>query len=528
MGVITVAAMLVVCSFFFWRLRHRFYGLGICPALPKLRTLIILFFIIVSWGTRQLWGFEHATPSLVIAVVFLFYSLKKPITAPTSPTQPVKQSTFSDPIACRNILATTGLDSTEVLTRDSVDDSINRNILSGVQSRSEPNQRLREAFGVDNSFTTKDDSYCQRFRSSAERKLRLSPERWEEIADLAQTVVDSQTSQVSIVNLVELVQLLSLKISLLVLFEINPLDVDDHGVGIIAKEINRLWLESKASELANGPIFTDEGKLPRALNAVIPDLPQGPLLTYIIPAQTSFRRVMRYLLPKACFELVPRLEVTSRTNPLNYILPAYETLWRVVLRCFIEVSFRNGVKHAEWQQVLHEFLQSPRLATLKDTESSPSGLSAECIVNEALRLYPPTRRIYRKFQLPDKDPEIIAADIEQCHRKQDIWGENALEFKPSRWKEIKRETKEDRESMPYAAFMPFGAKRFLCPATTDFGPRMIALLVGALATKISSAEWDLAGGDPSDEPTIYCNGPLDSGRRAFWSYQLVRKEPSNN
>ena len=37
--------------------------------------------------------------------------------------------------------------------------------------------------------------------------------------------------------------------------------------------------------------------------------------------------------------------------------------------------------------------------------------------NEALRLYPPTKRIYRNLHLTGKrDPEILAANIKACHR----------------------------------------------------------------------------------------------------------------
>ena len=39
--------------------------------------------------------------------------------------------------------------------------------------------------------------------------------------------------------------------------------------------------------------------------------------------------------------LFPDWDKSSKENPLNLILPGYETLWRVVLRCFIEVTARS-------------------------------------------------------------------------------------------------------------------------------------------------------------------------------------------
>ena len=43
------------------------------------------------------------------------------------------------------------------------------------------------------------------------------------------------------------------------------------------------------------------------------------------------------------------------SNPMDYILPAYETLWRVVLFGFIEVNFRNGQFSTEAIQWMDEF-----------------------------------------------------------------------------------------------------------------------------------------------------------------------------
>ena len=471
-------------------------------------------------GAWRLWVFLGRGPALPVTAVLLAFSYSGWMGYLSAPHSPEK-STYSDPIICRNILATTGLDDRALLKRDNMASSPFRNVLPGVSSRSLPNKRLREAFGVDNSFTTLDEKYCQRFRNSAERKLSLTPETWEDVGRKALLLVEHRLVDAPAVSLVEIVQLLSLKVVLFVLFDIDPLNVDDEGSAVVAKEINRLWLGSKGHTEGSSLALVDEGKLARALRTVVPDMPQGFLFTYAVPMYRSLQGLTRRVLPTVWHGMLPPVEVTSRTNPLNLILPAYETLWRVVLRCFVEVAFRGEADSPHWRQIVTAFVTGPSLVALRN-KWRPTGVSAEHIVNEALRLYPPTRRIYRRFQLPEESSQDVAADLEECHRRQDIWGEDSLKFKPSRWKNIKTDA-EDREKMPYAAFMPFGVKRFLCPATKDFGPRMIAVLVGALVTKIQSPKWKLVAGDASDAP-IYSDEPLNSGRHAFWSYQLVRQE----
>ena len=88
---------------------------------------------------------------------------------------------------------------------------------------------------------------------------------------------------------------------------------------------------------------------------------------------------------------------------------------------------------------------------------------------EGLRLYPPTKRIYRGPEGPS-----LKADIEQCHRNRAIWGRDALRFKPCRF--LWGLTKDQEQ-----AYIPFSIKPHGCPAERGFGVRTIVLLVVVLA-----------------------------------------------
>ena len=48
--------------------------------------------------------------------------------------------------------------------------------------------------------------------------------------------------------------------------------------------------------------------------------------------------------------LIPKL------NPMDLLLPEYETLWRVVLRYVLEVQHRDDEKSTGWKSVLKEYI----------------------------------------------------------------------------------------------------------------------------------------------------------------------------
>ena len=363
------------------------------------------------------------------------------------------------------------------------DCSGNRNIISKVQSRAYPNQRLVRTFGIDNAFTTINENYRKDFRSHAKGKITLDDGRWKTIADLAKQLVGSTilrpSSDVANIRLDSLGQSVTLKISLHVLFDRDPLQLDNELIVEIARSINFLWTESKSTDY---PSDADREHLRNALGFIFSDMGSN-----------------------------------ARQNPLNLILPAYETLWRVALFCFIEVTFRQGVK-AEWKQVLSAFLADPTKARFEERGPRPSAVSAADIVNEALRLYPPTKRVYRKFHMAGKtDPEIVAADIEACHRISSIWGSESWLFKPSRWSKIGNEARN--------AYMPFGGSTFVCPAKQDFGPRMIGIIVAALAAHITPRDWklELCVGGPNGGEEFSGEEPLVSDRNKYEWIEISRR-----
>lgn len=356
------------------------------------------------------------------------------------PAPPKSKSIFSDPPHCAEIIATSSF--------NGVSNSVGK-----LDSRAFPNQRLVGAFGINNAFTTTDGKYAREFRAAAAEKIKMEDSDWKRIAGFAQQFVLESVANPSQyyldINLDSLVQCISLRLALHVLFGHNPLKLDKGAISKLAQTINDCWDYSKSYS----------------------------------PSNAYYMRRAKVDLENALTKLFPEFDSTSnsRDNPLNYILPAYETLWRIVLLCLIEISFRQNrqAKTVEWREVLRKFLADPTRAAFEESATTDTGkiVSVSHIVNEGLRLYPPTRRIHRMYRWgnPLGKQEILAANIEGMQRNPAFW-KHPLTYNPSRWLRIGEGPRE--------AFMPFGNKPFVCPAQKEFGPRMIGILVAALAVNI--------------------------------------------
>ena len=118
----------------------------------------------------------------------------------------------------------------DVLACKSPDEKGPPNLFTTLKSRAIPNQRLVDAFGIDNAFTTTDETYRKAFRAIAEAKLSsIKEEEWKRIADMALELVRNKTERVEHTNgaipLVPFVKSMTLSIYLYVLFRIEPLSL---------------------------------------------------------------------------------------------------------------------------------------------------------------------------------------------------------------------------------------------------------------------------------------------------------------
>ncbi|CCD52935.1 similar to cytochrome P450 [Botrytis cinerea T4] len=349
---------------------------------------------------------------------------------------------------------------------------------SSLHSRARPNQRLVRVFSISNAFTTTNQAFYQSFLKAATSLLKTSNDSAstlpKEVLPILNDEIAPSISEDGITPLSPLIQVFCFRLVLLKFFPSKHMRPMQIPIIHITQLINSLWISSKCS-------------------------------CFVHPSQIPMQKSLHHELDSLSLSTSSENE-----NPLNILLPAYETLWRIVLRCFLEISFcHSSDVAAEWKDVLSQFLKN---MTAEQFGKRIGKFSARDIVFEALRLYPPTKRIYRQ----DKDNgSVFAVDVEFIQRAEEIWGTDGNDFRPERWFEL-----ESKGNVAYKeAWMPFGKGKFLCPAS-KMAPMMVGMLVGCLIDAFGSDHWVLEGEGVKD--VISRGMPLDNGREAFECLSLRR------
>lgn len=185
------------------------------------------------------------------------------------------------------------------------------------RGRANANRRLIHAFGIDNAFTKERSKRHGDYMKQVGALLRPN---WSLVAGAAKELAQSYQH---LQSLVRLVQTFVLTMTINVLFQRDISALDEESVSCVAAEINRIWILSKTSREVIP--WTEQHELHKALLRLILD----------------------------CDPLDPQ------TNALNLILPGFETMWRVVLRRFIEVRYRSAQESEKWVTALMVYAGEP-------------------------------------------------------------------------------------------------------------------------------------------------------------------------
>ncbi|KAH9017657.1 hypothetical protein EDB84DRAFT_1521059 [Lactarius hengduanensis] len=162
-------------------------------------------------------------------------------------------------------------------------------------------------------------------------------------------------------------------------------------------------------------------------------------------------------------------------RPLDFVIPAYETMWRVVAVSVARAVHDRGACAA--------FSAFPRFMRFEDAQPS-----VEAFICEVLRLHPPSRRLARAapsglgFQFPLwAHATTHVANIEALHQDTEIWGSDAGVFDPMRFHQSRLSHGQKQ------AFMPFSYGRLRCVAFKE-APRFAAIVAAAVLEIVSSPE----------------------------------------
>ena len=186
-----------------------------------------------------------------------------------------------------------------------------------LELRAIPNQRLVTVFEIDNSFTTTDTEHHKEFLTRATHAIQgTDGGTWTRLFDVASRAMRLADTHVRVesrvqlpqIPLARLVRTVTFMTVLDVLFDVDPANTAVEDVVMVTETINELWMQSKCNSEDPMSVNDQQQRLRTALHKMIPD--------------------EAYL-------------GDARDNPLNIIMPAYETMWRVVLLTFVAAAFRT-------------------------------------------------------------------------------------------------------------------------------------------------------------------------------------------
>ncbi|KAF9557754.1 hypothetical protein CPC08DRAFT_592663, partial [Agrocybe pediades] len=325
-----------------------------------------------------------------------------------------------------------------------------------LQERADSNKRLIRALNISNTFVSSEVAVHEQFVRQARHLLNNAKRRgWQSFQSTTFDAVRWQLEQgpSSEVPFDRFIQNITLVVVLLEILQVEKsveaLSYDD--ITLIASHITTLWSLSKKAD----PISPD-----------------------LLPAlQTALRRIV--------------IDETLFPDPLNFVVPAWETLWRVVATT-VAYSFNR----ADYKESFQHFSAYPSERGFARASMMPGEtISVQAIVSEAMRLHPPSKHIGRvrcRSWCPEFFRKWLArpgwvftkksADIQQILRCHEIWGSDSDTFDPSRCQEFTGREEEQAAALG----LVFGHGPLKCVASS-WAPVAAAVISGAILEQFNES-----------------------------------------
>ncbi|KAI0085948.1 cytochrome P450 [Irpex rosettiformis] len=332
-----------------------------------------------------------------------------------------------------------------------------------------PNLPLVRAFGITNTFSTDDPDVHRAFSREARSVLSSAVPNdadWDAFAQVASETVNRYILELhrpSRSDFTTFSRVITFRIVAVILFKVDPSLLRHEDVDYVTRGINELWALSTTT--------------------------------------TTFRPGLLDGINVHLKRWIPQY-----SNPIDFVLPTYETMWRL-----IATSLAILHKDVVSRQTLADFLDNP-LRRHFITYPAQSA-SVESIMKEILRIYPPTRGIFRAVQepllsfLPPPLSQFFtrtivrAAEIGYLQRDKTIWGPDADVFDPMRH-HPKRCTEMQQRSM-----LGFGFSSLKCVAS-NWAPHAAAIMVAAILERVG-------------EDVQIVEGPRIGGREGWDGWRVV-------
>lgn len=337
-----------------------------------------------------------------------------------------------------------------------------------LSARAQPNERLARIFGLGNSFVSAELRVRKQFIARARELLREHTRHFAAFPDSARRTVAGVASHLlspsrphqNVIPFATFVQVVTMRLVVCSFLGGDIPEDTNEEVIFVVQAINELWALSK--------------KRPTHTQAEVFERLNGHLLQWL-----------------------PTYE-----HPLDFVIPSYETMWRVVAVTVARAGHDRGA-----QAAFSAYLDSPNDFQYKYFDNG--GPSVEYFLCEVLRLHPPSRRLARAT--PPQFPGLLAwgtvseeiADLEALHRDTHIWGQQGHVFDPMRFHPTRLSHEQHR------AFIPFGYGPLRCIAFKE-APRFAAIVAASILKAVD---------EPWARYRLVCGENL--GRRDGWDGWLI-------
>ncbi|KAJ7611759.1 hypothetical protein FB45DRAFT_940928 [Roridomyces roridus] len=322
-----------------------------------------------------------------------------------------------------------------------------------LRTRAAANTRLQDAFHLTNTFVSSSTTVHSDFLKQSSDLLRASRKDWRGFADVADQAVQLSLTNTPFHTFIRSVVLRTVIVGLLdPSTDITYLDAFD--IDAAAELMSDLWVRSKQPQPIPQELLE---KLNNHLRRLVPDEEKYPY-------------------------------------PLDWVIPAWETLWRVVA---VTVAYVD--QDVEARDAFRSLVDKPTMATFRERRGASSP-SAQDYIDEGLRLHPPVKRITRHISrqalltrfLPrslaayiSRQTVVEVADIESAQRDSTLWGPRpANVYDPRRFVDA-----------PGLAgnILAFGYGPLQCKAAKE-APMAAALIVGAILSRVKVVHGERVGG----------------------------------
>ena len=292
------------------------------------------------------------------------------------------------------------------------------------------NTHLRDAFGIANPFVISNtpfhNAYVKRVHS------QLTQLDWKDVVDRAKLTVDSRISEIKDIHDVRCaVRTLVMSVALEILGVRGCLHDELVRVGIL---INDIWIGAKDKTIDIPPLREE-------LYGILRGWTNGAFID----------------------DLAGISNVGNERAILSILIPAYETMYRVVLPLITHTT-----------DLSFDIFLDPKSSMSNLDAPTGKGHSYLALIQETLRLYPVVKRIKRCTLR-----ETVAIDVEAIHHDPEIWKESK-KFRPDRWTNASR----------CPGFIPFGAGRGRCIANERIVGRIVCIILAVLSPRLPHLNQD--------------------------------------